>query len=715
MTSNDGGSLIESQRASFREEANELLAELEASLLELEERPEDMDVVGRVFRAMHTIKGSGAMFGFEAVAKFTHEVETVFDLVRNGRLPVTSDLVDLSLSARDEIKRLLDGMGEEEPGRGDALVAAFRAQVPREETDDVKGPQQKSLDRVEKNRKSAGEAVYRIRFSPSPKLLMGGTNPICLLNELRELGFCEVVAQPSAIPFLHDLDPEECWVYWDVVLTTDKGVDAIRDVFIFVEDESEIRIERIDDGVDLEIAQQKKLGEILVERGDLDIQKLQNLIGQHKRMGERLVEAHLVNPGQVVSALAEQKQVRQLQEKRKQEETQNSLRVPAEKLDALVDLVGELVTVQSRLSQLATTREDSDLLAIAEEVERLAAELRDNTLNIRMLPIGTTFSKFKRLVRDLSKDLGKEIDLQTSGAETELDKTVIEKLNDPLVHLIRNSIDHGIEAPEIRAQRGKQRSGTILLSAEHSGDSVVIRIQDDGAGLDREAIRKKALEKGLIAESDNLVDRDLYQLIFAPGFSTATSITSVSGRGVGMDVVKRAIEALRGSLEIDSTPEAGTLISIRLPLTLAIIESLLVRIGESHFVLPLDCIEECIELNAESRCQANGRNLVNVRGTLVPYIPLRRQFAMEGELPAVEQIVITRINQQQIGFVVDNVIGEHQTVIKSLGRFYRGVEGVSGATILGDGSVALILDITQLLHMAERQKNTREVRIDPRI
>ncbi|WP_371926639.1 chemotaxis protein CheW [Desulfuromonas sp. KJ2020] len=695
--------MMERQRAAFREEANELLAELEESLLELEERPEDMDVVGRVFRAMHTIKGSGAMFGFEAIAAFTHEVETVFDLVRNGQLSVSRELVDLSLAARDQIKRLLDVADPARPDdspEGTALVKAFRALQPQL----AAVGSQKGEEKAVGKKTETEVAVYRVRFKPFPQLLRGGTNPVLLLNELRDLGSCEIVAQPQNIPFLDDLDPEECHVTWDVVLTTEAGLDAIRDVFIFVEDEAEIRIDRIDDGFDLAEGYTKKLGEILVERGDISQEKLQDLLGQQKKLGEKLIESRLVEPGQVAAALAEQHQVRQLQEKRKQEEAQSSLRVPAEKLDALVDLVGELVTVQSRLSQVAAQRNDSDLLAIAEEVERLTAELRDNTLNIRMLPIGTTFSKFKRLVRDLSRELGKEIDLQTSGGDTELDKTVIEKLGDPLVHLIRNSIDHGIEPPEKRQAAGKPRLGTIHLAAEHSGDSVLIRIQDDGGGLNREAIRRKAIDRGLLGEGEVLADHDLYQLIFAPGFSTAASVTSVSGRGVGMDVVKRAIEALRGSLEIDSQPGKGTLISIRLPLTLAIIESLLVRLGDSHFVLPLDAIEECIELTAETRGQANGRSLANVRGQLVPYIDLRRRFAMTGERPAVEQIVITRVNQQQIGFVVDHVIGEHQTVIKSLGRFYRGIEGVSGATILGDGSVALILDLASLLKAVEQEK-----------
>jgi len=336
-------------------------------------------------------------------------------------------------------------------------------------------------------------------------------------------------------------------------------------------------------------------------------------------------------------------------------------------------------------------------------VERLTGELRDSALNIRMLPIGSTFSKFKRLVRDLSSELGKEIELTTDGAETELDKTVIEKLNDPLVHLIRNSLDHGIEQPEARVAAGKTRHGTVHLAAVHSGDSVLITIQDDGAGLDKEAIRSKAIERGVIAAQAELTDKELFNLIFAPGFSTAKKISSISGRGVGMDVVKRAIEALRGTIDITSVHGEGTRITVRIPLTLAIIESLLVRIGPDFFMMPLSLVDECVELTRQDVARSNGRHLANVRDHLVPYIPLRERFLIRGDCPDIEQIVITEVNGSRIGFVVDQVIGEHQTVIKSLGRAYKNVEGISGATILGDGSVALILDVPQLVQSVEAE------------
>jgi two-component system chemotaxis sensor kinase CheA len=692
----------------FREEAYELLSTLETALLELEDRPDDMDIVGAVFRAMHTIKGSGAMFGFDDISAFTHEIETVFDLVRNGALPVTGELIDLSLTARDQIKAMLDatcGGAPYDEARTAELQAAFRQKVPAAATAPAE-PAPAAGPPLEPD--GGHRRTYRIRFRPNEDIVLSGTNPLCLLNELYQLGKCRVVAQIDDIPPLETLDPEKIYTFWDVILTTGHELDEIRDVFIFVEDDCELRIELIDDDQVLgSDSSYKKLGDILIERGDLTPEALQEVLGQQKRIGQMLVEARAVSPSQVASALVEQEQVKTIRSQKQQQqqgqESASSIRVPADKLDRLVDLVGEMVTIQSRLSQTAIGREDAELISIAEEVERLTAELRDNTLNIRMLPIGTTFSKFKRLVRDLSQELGKEIELTTSGAETELDKTVIEKLNDPLVHIIRNSIDHGIETPEKRERAGKKRQGSIHLAAIHSGDSVIIEIVDDGGGLNEEAIRRKAIDKELIGEHDQLSRHELCQLIFAAGFSTAQKVTGVSGRGVGMDVVKRAIESLRGSIDIDSAPGRGTTIRVRLPLTLAIIDCLLVAIENDCFVIPLSIVEECIELTRSAVAAAHGRHLVRVRDQLVPYLNLRREFGIDGEPPAIEQVVVTCVNGQRVGFVVDRVIGEHQTVIKSLGRMYRDVQGLSGATILGDGKVALILDVPQLIQKAEKE------------
>ncbi|MDD2903059.1 MAG: chemotaxis protein CheA [Syntrophales bacterium] len=677
----------------YREEAQELLAELEESLLALEQSPEDDGLIGRVFRALHTIKGSGAMFGFEDIASFTHEVETVFDLVRDGKMAVTRELVDLSLAARDEIRAMLDGSGPEEAPTKQEIIAALRALLPQAaiEAGFVLPPP------PPQDNSGAGAAVtYRIRFRPAADIFLTGATPLHLLNELRQLGDFNVVAQTEAIPLLADINPEHCHTSWDIFLTTSRGFDAIADVFIFVADDSELDIQVIDDGSEAG-GDYKRLGEILVERGDLDVDSLNRLLAQRQLIGEALIGTGLVGGDQVHSALVEQRHVRAAQKKRLETEASASIRVPSAKLDQLVDLVGELVTVQARLSQTAINFQDPQLLAIAEEVERLTGDLRDNALNIRMLPIGTIFSKFQRLVRDLAAELGRDVDLITAGAETELDKTVLERLNDPLVHLLRNSIDHGIEPPEARLQAGKPKRGRISLTASHSGAQVLIRVHDDGGGLDREAIRAKAVDLGCLAPDVEIPDKELFSLIMSPGFSTAKEITNVSGRGVGMDVVKKAIEALRGTIEIDSQKGAGTTITIKLPLTLAIIEGLLVTIENDYFVVPLSVVTECVELTRADVARANGHKIARVRNEIVPYIHLRERFDIEGHPPAIEQIVITEMNGSRVGLVVDQVIGEQQTVIKSLSRVYRSVAGISGATLLGDGTVALILDAPQLV------------------
>ncbi len=706
--------MIDTHREVFKEEAKELLSQLETSLLELEERPDDKEIIGTIFRSMHTIKGSGAMFGFDDIAAFTHEVETVFDKVRNGEIPVTEKLINLTLQARDQINAMLNVTPPGETSLDitpQDILAGFKELAGEERP--LSTPSEMSFNAKEvsppllnpspsNDKNSKKSATYRIRFKPSREILLTGTNPLLLVDELCALGEAKAIAHLDEIPSLDDINPEHCYTSWNIILTTDQGIDAIKDIFIFVEDDSEINIDTIDSEYLIDPDETyKKLGEILIERGDIQKKQLENVLQEKKYIGEILVEKGLVTPDKIESALMEQEHVRKLHEKTQVKEEAGSIRVPASKLDTLVDLVGEMVTVQARLTRTALTFADTELASIAEEVERLTGELRDNTLNIRMLAIGNTFGRFKRLVRDLSHELGKEIELTTEGAGTEMDKTVIEKLNDPLVHLIRNSIDHGIEKPDVRVSRGKPPMGTIHLTAAHSGGNVVIQIKDDGKGLNTEAIRAKAIEKGIISQTSELSEKELQRLIFAPGFSTAQIVTSVSGRGVGMDVVKRAIDALRGSIDIHSEKDKGTTVTVKLPLTLAIVEGLLVNIGEDHFVLPLSVVEECVELTCEDIKKAHGRNIAHVRGDIIPYINLRKEFDIKGEAPPVEQIVITGTNGDRVGFVVDNVIGEHQTVIKNLGKLYKDIEGISGATIMGDGTVALILDVPQLVKQVE--------------
>ena len=700
--------MLDQQKEIFREEASELLTDLEDSLLELEESPEDMELVAKVFRSMHTIKGSGAMFGFDDIAAFTHEVETVYDMVRNGEIPVTKELVSQSLAARDHICSLLEGE-EVDQARGEELVAAFQRfvatetpqpAVPAEEVVEAATAETFAAPVADENR---SEATYRIRLKLAPDIVVTGTRPLSLLRELSELGLHQIIAHTQEVPLLDAIDAESCYLHWDIVLTTDQGLDAIKDVFIFVEDDAELRIDVIDDcNLNDDDADYLRIGEILLDRGDISQEELNAILSQNKPLGQKLIDAKVVPQENIDAALKEQEMVRQARSKRQTQDTSSSVRVPAERLDYLVDMVGELVTVQASLSQAASSRDDSELLAIAEEVERLTAELRDNSLNMRMLPIGTTFSKFKRLVRDLSNDLGKDIELKTSGAETELDKTVIEKLNDPMVHLIRNSLDHGIEPPDVRLAAGKPKTGTVFLAAAHSGDSVEITIRDDGKGLDRDAIFAKGVEKGLISADAKLSDTEVFNLIFAPGFSTAKVVSNVSGRGVGMDVVKKAIDALRGSISIDSQPGVGSTINIRIPLTLAIVESLLVSVDGDSYALPLSIVEECVELTREDIARAHGRHLVNVRDQIVPYIPLRQEFESTTQPPEVEQVVITNLGGNRVGFVVDQVVGQHQSVIKTLGRMCKDVKGISGATILGNGTLALILAVNNLAKKVEQ-------------
>lgn len=679
----------------YREEAFELLADLEDALLELERAPHNRELIGRVFRNMHTIKGSGAMFGFDDIAAFTHTIETVYDHIREGALEVTAELISLTLRACDRIKTMLGASPDGAPADAAPSVEleqAFRRYIPT--PDQTPTPAASSAEAAPDD-EADHLHTYRIQFRPSQDLFQNGTNPIPLLNELRSLGPCSIVAHLQGLPDLAELNPEACYTTWDIILSTGCSELDIRDVFIFVEHLSQITITPIESQDDTG-AEYKRLGEILVERGEIGAQELDEALRNQKRLGEVLIEGGKATPAEVQAALVEQTHVREVRKQRQAAEETASIRVPAPKLDALVNMVGELVTIQAQLTQYAALKNEQDLIGIAEEVERLSANLRDVTMGIRMLPIGTTFAKFKRLVRDLSAELGKEIAFITEGAETELDKTVIERLGDPLVHLIRNSIDHGIEPPAVRVAQGKPAQGTLRLSAEHSGAYVLISISDDGAGLNTDAIRAKALEKGLITAEAPLSEQEINDLIWAPGFSTAKNVTGISGRGVGTDVVKSNIDALRGTIEVQSVRGQGTTFTLKLPLTLAIIDGLLVSIAQDGFVIPLSTVLECVDLTAADREHAHGRHLIRVRDEAVPYIHLRELFAYPGPPPEVEQIVITEMGEKKVGFVVDKVIGQHQTVIKNLGQVFREIECISGATIRGDGTIALILDIHKL-------------------
>jgi two-component system chemotaxis sensor kinase CheA len=733
-------------REIFREEAYDLLGELESTLLELEASPHDLDLVNRVFRALHTIKGSGGMFGFDDIAHFTHDLENVFDKVRNEQLEVTKDLITISFVARDHILGMLNGpdeLGNGTPEKGAQILGQIRGLLeppkaepepeqplvtpPSEPVQIASAAQDQGLEEVS----ASAEVSYRIHISPRERVVGKELHLEPLFDELRKLGPCTVRLDQGGLPELGDLDPQTLYLDWDVELTTGVGEESIRDLFLFTDVDLDVDIQVLAPGTPALLSAPRqqalrdepsesereellpperptnldgafpsaipRLGEILVQDGAIQAEELERALEQQKPIGKILTESGLVSEEQLEQAMARQQQSREASAARQQKDAGASLRVAADKLDMLVDLVGELVIVQAQFSQVVTERSDPVLTVLSEQLERLSGDLRDSTLGIRMLPIGTTFSKFRRLIRDLSSELGKEIELVTRGEETELDKTVLERLGDPLVHLIRNSIDHGIDMPEERRAAGKRPEGQILLEAEHSGSEVLIRITDDGKGMDADVIRQKAVEKGLIAADAELTEEEALKLIFLPGFSTAAKVTNISGRGVGMDVVHRAIDSLRGVIEVKSVRGQGTTITIRLPLTLAIIEGLQVEVADGFYVIPLSLVEECVELHSKDVDPTRKQQIIQLRGELVPYIHLRRWFEMEGEPPAIEQIVITGVEGKRIGIVVDRVIGEHQTVIKSLGRVYRDVEGISGATIKGDGTLALILDVPRLV------------------
>jgi two-component system chemotaxis sensor kinase CheA len=632
----------------FRQEAQDLLEQVEQGLLDLAHRPGDRDLVDAVFRALHTLKGSGAMFGFDALAAFTHHCETAFDRVRKGEVAATPELVGAVLAAQDHMRALAEGRPASEAD-GDALLAELRRVVDGAGNPaSVQEPAEPDLN------------TWRIRFSLPADALVNGVRPLPLLDELRELGECKVVVITDAVPDFDVLNPTECHLAWDVTLVTQHGRDAIEDVFIFV----------IDDMT-------------------LDIQAVE---ADAAPVADEVEAA----PAQAVAndeAVADSRQAK----------TGDTVRVPAERLDEMMDRVGELVIAQSRLKQLSASSSDIALRAVAEEIERLASEMRDTMMIVRMAPIAQLFGRFRRLVHDLARDTGKAIELVTEGEATELDKTVIERLADPLVHLIRNAADHGLETPEERAAAGKPEAGRILLAARQSGAEVVITITDDGRGVDRARVRAKAEENGLIQPGEALSDAELLQQIFAPGFSTAAAITNLSGRGVGMDVVKRTIEGLRGAIELTSTPGEGSVVSLRIPLTLAIIDGLLIRVGTGRYVIPLASVEECVELSIEQDMRSTGRSLITLRDELTPFIRLRELFATRTPPDVHQKIVVVSTGQERVGLVVDQILGDHQTVIKSLSGFHAEVGAFSGATILGDGGVALILDIGCLVAAGQRQ------------
>lgn len=705
----------------FIAECRELLADMETALLGIEQASQPEEAVNAIFRAAHTIKGSAGLFGLDHFVSFTHVVESLLDQVRDGKLAIGDELVVLLLSCCDHLTVLTDRLeaGQTEEDAASARNAELLiAQLTRwlESGSSALAVPEVPLAEVERIARQDGagttEELWHLSLRFSRDVLRIGMDPLSFIRYLGQIGrIAALVTLADALPAdADDMDPESCYLGFEIALQSKADKATIEGVFEFVQDDCSLRIlppnSRVEDYVALIKGlpeEPARLGEILINCGSVTARELEAALaaqaesgaagGVEQKLGAILIEQQAVPPAVVDAALAKQ---RQSSETRSQEN--RSIRVDADRLDHLINLVGELIIAGASADLLARQVRNPELQEATSRMAGLVQEVRDGALQLRMVKIGATFNKFQRVVHDVSREIGKDIALQVSGEDAELDKTVVEKIGDPLLHLVRNAIDHGIEPAEARLARGKAAKGLVKLNAFHDSGSIVIEVSDDGGGLKRERILAKAIERGLVDAEARLSDAEVYELIFEPGFSTAEQVTNLSGRGVGMDVVKRNITALRGTVGIRSAEGQGTTVSVRLPLTLAIIDGFLVKVGDSVFVVPLDLIEECIEFSTES-----GHDYCNLRGEVLPFVKLREFFDIDAAPARRESVVVIQHAGQRAGLVVDALLGEFQTVIKPLSGVFQQVKCISGSTILGTGAVALILDVAALLHQTSQR------------
>lgn len=723
----------------FISEGEELLQEMEESLLELEESGNDDEVLNKIFRAAHTIKGSAGLFGLDYIIHFTHVVENVLDDMRNCLIPTSSELITVLMRSRDYIITLLDGIADDFEGdktEEEALINLLNAfksgGAPACDTNQSEETDALETHSENTDSKDAGEHSqsdhYHISLRLGPDTFRMGFDPASMFRQLANLGeIKEAVFIPQTLPLLDNIDPEGCFLGWEIALASKVKKEEISEIFQFLDgcqltilapqshfSEYKHLIEQLPE-------EEMALGQILIETGSLTESELQNILNQQKekvesgespsknRTGDLLVENKVVQKEVVEEALNKQTKVRDQKQK-----ALTFVKVDSSKLDKLINLVGELVINGAKLNQITEnivkTTVNEELEETMEGLTMSLEELREIALGLRMVPIGMTFNRFHRVVRDTSQDLNKDIKLEIYGADTELDKTVIEKIGDPLMHLIRNSLDHGIEMPDERQRVGKPAEGIITLKAQHEAGYITIQILDDGKGLDPEALRAKAIEKGIIDESKKMTDQECYNLIFAAGFSTAEQVSNISGRGVGMDVVRRNIESLRGRVYIDSNLGVGTTITIQLPLTLAIIDGFNVSIEDESYIFPLDMIHECLTLTPSQIEEASVQNYITLREDVLPIVHLKEYFDADNTNDSYynksymthqdrerHNIVVVEFGNQKIGLIVDELLGEVQAVIKPLGPVFKGLSGFAGFTILGSGMVALVLDIPSLI------------------
>ncbi|MBT1705061.1 chemotaxis protein CheA [Chryseosolibacter indicus] len=655
-------------KALFVTEALELIADLERVLLEFEKDLHNEESVQVIFRVMHTLKGSASMFGFDTLSALTHDLETVYDAIRDGKIIATLEILDITLKSVDHLKKVIH-----DPSLGNSDLLKKHHDL----LTAIKKVAQLHHDEIGADY-SIGKsflATYYIYCKPSFSIFKNGTNPLFLIDDLVALGDALVLPRMDLLPDFNHMNPGECYTSFEVILVTDKPAAEISGVFIFVEDACEIIIEKISEANLL-------LHDSFVARmkGDHDLSVAPFGLEIVMRLAENATVTPEAKSVQFVATRVDS----------------SSIRVASDKLDELMNLVSELVTSQARLSLLAEQHGLAELTNVSENMEKITRRLRDNAFNICLVPIESLVIRFQRLVRDLSKELKKEIDFVAEGTDTELDRSIIEKVTDPILHILRNCLDHGIESPEERVRQGKKKEGKINLKAFHSGTSVVIQIKDDGRGVDIEKVRQKAIAKGLIKKETLYSEQEIIDLIFSPGFSTADQITDVSGRGVGMDIVRRNIESIQGEVTLTSILGQGTTISIKLPLTLSIVDGMLVQIGDSKYILPLTAIDKCYEIEAR-RISSDLSQKHVFDGMLLPVFNLHQVFREKANEHGVIQIIKIAYEAFPIGITVDQVIGEYQAVMKPLGNMYHDQDEFSGATILGDGSVALVIDTDKLI------------------
>jgi len=687
----------------FFDESFEGLETMESGLLGLDVGAADEETVNTIFRAAHSIKGGSATFGFTAVAEFTHVMETLLDEMRAGDRMVTEHAVDLLLQSVDCLREMLTAVQNE-----DAVDSERVSNVQKDleillNGDESSAAQTENTVEVVSENSNNVSTGWIVEFKPFDYLLKTGNDPVRLFRELSLLGEYTTTVNAENLPLFNDFDPELSYLSWTVELVGDITVESINEIFEWVDDDCELIVTAISSQdeevvVDIDASAPEQFSQEVEEETEVS-PIVENNVQELKP--ENAPEAKTTP----APAPAPDKRGA-----KKPSVDQGSIRVGIDKVDALINMVGELVITQSMLSQLGENLTQEKLEKMQDglaQLERNTRELQESVMRIRMLPISFAFQRFPRMVRDLSHKLGKEIDLRLLGEQTELDKTVMEKIGDPLVHLVRNSIDHGIEMPDERQAAGKPRMGVVELNAFHQGGNIVIEIDDDGKGIDKEVIRNKAIEKGVISENEVLSDEQIYDLIFAPGFSTAKEVSDVSGRGVGMDVVKRNIRELGGTIEVKSEKGVGSKITIRLPLTLAILDGQLIRVGGDTYIVPLVSIIESLQVRDE---QVNGiagqAELYKLRDDYVPIVRLHDVFTLKPDSEKLTDglIVIVEGEGNQVGLFVDDLLGQQQVVIKSLETNFRPVEGVSGATILGDGTVALILDVVGLIKLSKQER-----------